>query len=186
MPVDATIRTPVQLRMCKQRGGTDVPWGLTAVTLVSESGDEYWFPFRALLHKDVAEATSTCQKPLDYIIKVQTAKDLSAGTDLAVFVRLKGQHAATVNIPLNQERSVLPGESGEGNILPDMKALKDGMTSLMTDKATDLFNSGQTDTFKLTLPYLGEIEEVSLAVPPVMFTDEWRVEKVSHINLMRI
>ena len=69
---------------------------------------------------------------------MKTANDLTAGTDLDVFVRLKGQHAATVNIPLNAERSVLPGESGEGNFLSDMKGLK--LTSIITDSS--LFDSG--------------------------------------------
>ena len=77
MPVDATIGTPLELRVFKERragdefsGSAEVPWELTSVKLVSEDGNEYWFPFRKLFHGAVTEAKSTLQNPVDYIIKV--------------------------------------------------------------------------------------------------------------------
>ena len=108
--------------------------------------------------------------------QVKTADDLTAGTDLDVFVKLEGQYATTINIPLNAERSVLRSESDNPNFGPDhVKHVDD---ALIAD--TSLFDSGQTDTFKITLPYLGKIEHVSLAVPPALITDEFRVEKCVH------
>ena len=75
---------------------------------------------------------------VDFIIKVKTASDLTAGTDLDVFLRLKGQHAATVNIPLNAQRSLLPGESGKQNFLSSMRGLK--LTSIIAGNS--FFDSG--------------------------------------------
>ena len=86
-----------------------------------------------------------------------------------MYVKLKGQYATTVNIPLNSERSVLPHKS---SALDDIKHLNDGLTDTL------IFRCGQKNSFKLTLPYLGKIEEVSLAVPAAAVTEEWRCRSV--------